>query len=337
MEKRYICKVCGKETKENIILIKERIIGTHEEFEYNECEHCKSLQLINIPEDMGKYYDGEYYSFQGYNKLTNFVMTHLKNSYFERDILGNILKKFLSDNKELFELMSKMVKEDKINYNSKILDIGCGSGIFLHELSEIGFKDLNGMEPFIEEEINKKEFKIYKSFIEDFNPNKTYDLIFLKDSLEHMENPYSSLKKAKELLGDEGYLIITIPVKTEYFFNLYGEYWFQLDAPRHLITFSLEGFRSMTENLNLNIEDIIFNSTPQAFIISEDFLKGKNMYSKDSFFTRNFLKNEIRKEKRKVNIEKLGMKTTFLKLNPIIEELNDNQNSEHAIFLLKKA
>lgn len=336
MKKRYICKACGKETKETIILIKECIIGTHEEFEYNECEHCKSLQLINIPEDMGKYYDGGYYSFQNYNKLTHFVMKHLKNSYFKRDIIGNFLKKFLSDNKELFELMSKMFKENKINYNSKILDIGCGSGTFLYELSEIGFADLNGMEPFIEEEINKKEFKIYKSFIDDFNPNKTYDLIFLKDSLEHMESPYLSIKKAKELLEDDGYLIITIPVKTEYFYNLYGEHWFQLDAPRHLITFSLDGFISMTENLNLNIADIIFNSTPNAFVISEDFLKGNDMYSENSFFTKNFLKNEIRKEKRKINVEKLGMKTTFYKLNHIIEKLNDNQDSEHAIFLLKK-
>lgn len=337
MEKKRLCKVCGKETKENIKTIKESIIGTYEEFEYNECEHCKSLELINIPEDMSKYYEEEYYSFQNYDKLTNFIMKHLKNSYFKKDIIGNFLKKFLSDNKELFELMSKMFEEDRINYNSKILDIGCGSGTFLYELSEIGFNDLNGMEPFIEEEINEKEFKIYKSFIDDFNPNKNYDLIFFKDSLEHMEDPFLSLKKAKELMDDEGYLIITIPVKTEYFYNLYGEYWFQLDAPRHLVTFSLEGFKAMAKNLNLNIEEIIFNSTPSALIISEDFLKGNSMYSENSFFTRNFLKNEIRKEKKKVNIEKLDIKTTFYKLNPLIGELNDNQDSEHAIFLLKKA
>lgn len=230
-----------------------------------------------------------------------------------------------------------MFKENKINYDSKILDIGCGSGAFLHDLSEIGFNDLNGMEPFIEEEINVKEFKIYKSLIDSFNPNKTYDLIFLKDSLEHMEDSFSSLKKVEELLDDEGYLIITIPVKTEYFYNLYGEYWFQLDAPRHLVTFSLEGFEAMIEKLNLTIEDIIFNSTPSAFIISEDYLKGNSMYSENSFFTRNILKNEIRKEIRKTNIEKLDIKTTFYKLNPLIGELNDNQNSEHAIFLLNKA
>ena len=36
------------------------LIGTHEEFEYVECEHCKSLELINIPQDIGKYYNEGY-------------------------------------------------------------------------------------------------------------------------------------------------------------------------------------------------------------------------------------------------------------------------------------
>jgi len=246
------------------------------------------------------------------------------------------MKLFIKDHHELYTLISKMFKEEKIGYNSEILDIGCGSGTFLYELSNIGFKHLNGMEPFIEEEIKEEGFAIYKSFLDDFNPNKTYDLIFMKDSLEHMENPFLSLKKTTKLMKKEGYLIITIPIKSEYFYNLYGENWFQLDAPRHFITFSLNGFESMIEKLKLNLEEIVFDSNPYAFIISEDYIKGNDMYSENSFATKNLFKNEFRKRLKKVNIEKLNKKTTYYGLNSLIKELNKNQNSEHAIFLLRK-
>lgn len=336
LEKKYFCKICGKESKLNIIHIKEHMIGTHEEFEYAECEHCKSLELINIPENMGQYYGEDYYSFKNFNQLSDFIMKHLKNSYFKNDILGKFLRFFIKDNHELYTLVSKMFKEKKIAYDSEILDIGCGSGTFLYELSNIGFEHLDGMEPFIEEEIKDDRFTIYKSFLDDFNPNKKYGLIFMKDSLEHMDDPFLSLKKATKLLEKEGYLIITIPIKTKYFYNLYGEDWFQLDAPRHLITFSLNGFESMIKRLNLNLENIIFDSNPYAFIISEDYIKGNSMYSENSFATKSLFKNELRKRFKKVYIEKLDKKTTYHGLNPIINELNKNQNSEHALFLLRK-
>ncbi len=196
--------------------------------------------------------------------------------------------------------MSRMIKESQINYDSKILDIGSGSGLFLQELREIGFNDLDGLELFIEKEIDENGVKIYISYIEDFNPDKTYDLIFFKDSLEHMENPLEDLKKVREWLNEEGYIIITIPVKTEYFYNLYGVNWFQLDAPCHFITFSLEGFKRMISNLKLDIEEIIFNSDHYSVIISEDYLKGNDMYSKDFFLQKIFLKIRLEKDLKKL-------------------------------------
>ena len=86
----------------------------------------------------------------------------------------------------------------------------------------------------------------------------------------------------------------------------------------------------------MEIEEIIFNSGPYSIIISEDYIKGNDMYSKDSFATRNLFKNEFRKRFKKVDVEKLGMKTTYYNLEPLIEDLNQKESSEHAIFLIKK-
>lgn len=336
MEKKFVCKICGKTSSAKIIKIKEQMIGTFEEFEYYECEHCKSLQIINVPTDMSKYYNNNYYSFISRPFLLYTLIKHLNKSYFSKDFTGSIVKKFYTENEELYKLLSDLIKNNKIYYNSKILDIGCGNGTFLENLADLGFTDLNGMEPFIEEDLKNEKFCIFKSFINEFYPKKNYDLIFLKDSLEHMENPYESLLKSKELLNDKGYLIITIPIKTEYFYKLYGTNWYQLDAPRHFIIFSLRGFETMIKKLDLNIEKIIFNSDPYSIFISEDYALGESMYSTNSYLTNNHLKNTLKRRYKKIELKVLNKKTTYNNLKPFINELNEKECSEHAIFLIKK-
>ena len=60
--------------------------------------------------------------------------------------------------------MEKILENNKIDYNSQILDIGCGNGYNLQMLADLGFNNLNGMEPFLEKEINTKDYTIFKSF-----------------------------------------------------------------------------------------------------------------------------------------------------------------------------
>lgn len=53
----------------------------------------------------------------------------------------------------------------KINYNSKILDVGCGTGNLLYSLIKRGFKNLIGIEPYINKEITNGKVKILKKYI----------------------------------------------------------------------------------------------------------------------------------------------------------------------------
>lgn len=328
------CKICGSNINNSTVKIKEMLIGTNEEFEYAECPICKSLQLIEIPEDMGEYYNQNYYSMGEENNFYNFIIFHLNRHYLEKDFIGKLLSYFMEGNEKLYNIMGSLLKKDKINYNSQILDIGCGGGTFLQELSDLGFVNLNGMEPFIEKEITNENFTIFKSFLEDFDPKKKYDLIFMKDSLEHMDDPYKNLSNVKKLLNDDGYMIISIPIKSDYFWNLYGVNWYQLDAPRHLITFTLEGFEKLLKSLDLEIVQTCFNSNPYAFIISEGYSNGISMYSDKAFTSRSHFRNVFNRNFKKINFQ--SKKVYFRYLNGLINDLNKDQKSEHAIFLIKK-
>ena len=331
------CKICGKNTCQKdiqIYSIKEMMVGTKEEFKYMECPHCKSLQIIEIPEDMGEYYNQNYYSFGNINPFVKKLFYHLNKYYLEGDWFGQILDKFIDGNKSIYEFIKYHIEKNKLSHNSQILDVGCGNGYFLEMLADLGFNDLNGMEPFIEEQINSEKFTIFKSFLDDFNPKKFYDLIFFNDSLEHMDNPYQNLLNAKELLKDEGYLIISIPIKSDYFWDLYGVNWYQLDAPRHFITFTLDGFNDLLTLVDLEIEMLSFNSNPLVFIFSEDYSNGIPMNSKESYLSKSDLKNRFKRTIYKINFK--DTKVDFKYLQKIIEDLNDEQKSEHAIFLIKK-
>src|SRR5690606_25693364 len=128
-------------------------------FRYLECGRCGCLQLLTIPENIGDYYPDEYYSYQvegeGYvtdtslkNLLKKFLKKRITRYYNERnDPLGLLLSLGVRDG---FPWLKKGI----IDFESKILDVGCGAGELLLNMRFNGFKNLSGIDPFIPEERN---------------------------------------------------------------------------------------------------------------------------------------------------------------------------------------
>ena len=113
-------------------------------------------------------------------------------------------KSWLSSNEYFNDLNKLLITKLKINHLSKILDIGCGRGYLLNNLSEkINFKTtLNGVEPIKHKKNYNEKIKIYNLSIQDFfkkNDDK-YNYILIKQVLhlipiEQRELLYIELKK----------------------------------------------------------------------------------------------------------------------------------------------
>jgi SAM-dependent methyltransferase len=266
------CKICANTQDNQVVIAKEMMLGFRDEFAYFKCSSCGCLQIAAPPEDLAKYYPSEsYYSYRPAvapnskkKKLNNFLKYCLFNAYWH---LNAPLQKF-----PYVRNFSWLNSLQRIAKTSAILDIGCGSGHLLQEMSMWGFKNLTGIDPFIENDISYTSgVKILKSSV--FNHVGKYDLIMLHHSFEHMDNPYGVLNKLHQLLNPGGELLIRIPVSDSFAWRKYGVNWVQLDAPRHLFLYTTKSIVRLAKNCGFILKQTLYDSTAAQFLLSEKYCK----------------------------------------------------------------
>ena len=102
----------------------------------------------------------------------------------------------------------------KLNLNSRILEIGSGSGAFLYNLKKKGFTDLTGIEPSISA-INSAHPEIKSHLqegifqVDDFQ-GTNYDLVCCFMTLEHVYDPREITESVSKILKKGGYFVMVV-------------------------------------------------------------------------------------------------------------------------------
>ncbi|MCS7232104.1 MAG: class I SAM-dependent methyltransferase [Elusimicrobiota bacterium] len=113
------------------------------------------------------------------------------------------------------KLFVKLIKQFVKDKNAKILDIGCGFGETLFLLKKAGYTNIFGIDySSVAVDICKKiginveriSLEEYLKFTKD-----SWDVIILGDILEHIYIPVEVILKIKNLLKDDGKVIISVP------------------------------------------------------------------------------------------------------------------------------
>lgn len=162
----------------------------------------------------------------------------------------------------------------KYKPEGKALDIGCGNGDFLLAMQKKGF-DVYGVEP------NKdaKEFcpaplggRIFYNSLKESNfQPKTFDVITCFQSLEHVYNLKATLLEMNRIIKDNGILYICVPNSEFLEARLFGPYYYNLEAPRHLYFFSKKTLGRLLSAHGFRVERFMrdslfeFVSTPASF------------------------------------------------------------------------
>ena len=248
-------------------------------FDYIECGNCQCLHLRNIPEDLSLFYPSNYYSFSDavISRKLNNPLVKARNSYavYGKPLAGKFLMHFFPK-PELVWLTPIGLKKD-----TRVLDVGCGSGMLLRFLATMGMKNLTGIDPYLHENPDSsKQLELIKSDL--FDITGEWDVIWFHHVFEHLKNPLDVLEKVASLLSPGGQCIIAIPTVSGEAWESYGTNWVQLDAPRHLFLHSVKSMQIMAEKSGFIISKILYNSTGFQFWASEQIKRGIPLVDKNS-------------------------------------------------------
>ena len=249
------------------------------------------------------------------------------------------------------ELGEKLMKEtqhrmhwirDNVAGNN-ILDIGCSQGIGPILLGRLG-KKVTGVDisqkavdeanEALEKEAQsvKEKVNFKKSDFLAYDANEVqFDTITITEVLEHLVNPEEFIGKAKELLVDNGTLIVTVPFgindhidhkKTYYFLDLYQMLYKDFDIKEVSILGKWIGFiahpreQSREDTLtHINID--FLTKTEEGFYVAE----------RDLVDRYNLLYTNLNEANSKYKNATTQLETLKQKLEKTTNELQEHKNS----------
>lgn len=275
------CIICSNATDNKSFTFQELQLGLKESFNYQLCSNCGTMQLVEIPENLGKYYPNEdYYSFNlklEVNDKAN-TLRKIKTDYLlfgKQPILGRLLSLGYKMN-ELYD----WVKNTGAKYDDAILDVGTGNGSLLAKLFNIGFKNLTGIDPFINESKDYRSIKILKKDL--FEVEEKYDVVMMHHSLEHMFKPLEALQQVYKILKPGGRALVRVPIMGNYGWKTYGAFWCGIDAPRHIFIPSEKGLKQLVTDAGFTINKFYYDSFDYVIWASEQYKKGIALHDKNS-------------------------------------------------------
>ena len=236
---------------------------TGDSFTYRECDVCGSLQIDTVPLDLGAHYDPDrYYSFAEPNQWLR-----------RRWLRQAPARMALRLNTEVYLRTGvgcgrSWAKRAGIRPADRILDIGCGQGGSLLLLHLLGYRHLLGADPFLD---TSREVApgvpVLKATHKELEGR--FDWVMMHHSFEHVADPRALLASVRGMLTDDGRVLIRMPVAGGWAWRNYRVSWAQLDAPRHLVVYTMDGFRRIAEDCGFLLEDVFYDSGTFQFWGSE--------------------------------------------------------------------
>jgi 2-polyprenyl-3-methyl-5-hydroxy-6-metoxy-1,4-benzoquinol methylase len=168
-----------------------------------------------------------------------------------------------------------------------ILDIGCGTGAFLHTMAEAGW-NISGLEP--DAIARAKAAGLYA--IQPKEPGKLFDLtpaafnaITMWHVLEHVHQLHEYIQQIEKLLAPGGKAFIAVPNYTAKDAAIYKGNWAAYDVPRHLYHFSPGSMEKLLTQHGLKITTVkpMWFDSFYVSMLSEQYKNGKGNIIKAVF------------------------------------------------------
>jgi 2-polyprenyl-3-methyl-5-hydroxy-6-metoxy-1,4-benzoquinol methylase len=264
------CPVCASEKIAQQLSAKDYTVS-QKEFAIWHCSNCTVRFTQDVPaqNEIGPYYQSDNY---------------ISHSDTKKGIVNSLYhlvrKRTLNAKRQLITDQVGMLK-------GEILDIGCGTGAFLHTMKTAGW-GITGLEP--DDTARAKAKELYQ--LDPQSPEQlfqlqagTYHAITMWHVLEHVHELHAYIKQLHQLLTPQGKIFIAVPNYTSKDADIYKEHWAAYDVPRHLYHFSPQSMEQLLSMHNLKLTTIkpMWYDSFYVSMLSEKYKNGKGNLLKAFF------------------------------------------------------
>jgi len=234
------CPSCGQTGTRTLFDATDRLYRTTQKiFQVVECRNCGLIRLDPWPatDELSRYYPDEYWFAPRQDTASR--LEEMYRRLVLRDHLHFVLRAF-KDSSE----------------NGLVLDVGCGGGLLLRLLGERGLR-VAGLETSRAAASAAWEHNRVRVACGDLEQSPfaagSCAVVSMFHVVEHLPDPASYLKAARELLAPNGRLIVQVPNASAWQFSLFGARWNGVDVPRHLVDYRERDLQELLERCGFEI------------------------------------------------------------------------------------
>jgi 2-polyprenyl-3-methyl-5-hydroxy-6-metoxy-1,4-benzoquinol methylase len=257
------CPVCGASTIHPALEAKDYTVSGAT-FAIWHCDGCTARFTQDVPaaSEIGPYYQSDAYISHSDTK------EGLVNRLYHRVRAITLRSK------------RKLVERASSKTAGHLLDIGCGTGAFLHTMQQAGWT-VKGLEP--DGGAREKAASLYGLSVDPIDglfalTPGSYDVITLWHVLEHVHELSAYADHFRSLLKPGGILIIAVPNYTSLDAAHYGSAWAAYDVPRHLYHFSPRSMEALLKTAGLKVVGLkpMWFDSFYVSMLSERYRRGKD-------------------------------------------------------------
>ena len=204
-----------------------------------ECGGCRLLRLFPCPapEELRQYYPANYWFAPGGDAVSRIEEAYRR--LVLRDHVRFVLRAI-----------------ERAGAKGLVLDVGCGGGLFLRMMAEHGCRVMG-----LDFSLNAASAAWVVNAVPAVCGSLTQvplkpgscSVVTMFHVLEHLYDPASYVMAARDLLRDDGSLIIQVPNASCWQFLLFGGAWNGLDIPRHLFNFRVKDIEILLDRCGFEI------------------------------------------------------------------------------------
>ncbi len=239
------CCVCSSPDSEVLFHARDLLYGLEGEFTYVRCRSC-GLVYMNpqlAQTDIARYYPEHYGPHAAKSKPKRLTRRMMRKELGRRPFVKEMCRRLCPD--------------------ARLLDVGCGSGAFLHLVKSACGCEVRGVDASENAAQTARDahgIHVFAGTLADARlPEGYFDVATAWWVLEHVPDPAQTLGQMNRVLKRGACCIIGIPNFSSFNASVFREYWYHLDCPRHLFIYTPETIKRLLEQNGFRVDRIAFD------------------------------------------------------------------------------